>query len=744
MSASGADLTVRQVVALTSTIVLVTAPHALRLPWWLVLLSIMLIVWRVYLAHARLELPRRAAIAALVIVTTGVIILHYGTLVDRDAGVALLVTMVALKLLETSTRRDAMLLAFLCLFLVVTGFLYSQSVPTALYMTFCVWIIVAGMIAFQHAERSAGGPRDLKLAGVMLAQSVPLMLVLFVLFPRVHGPLWGSAADMHRTSTGLSETMSPGSFSNLTLSDAVAFRASFRSRIPELKSMYWRGPVLTDYDGTTWRAAPFGARATSPDTTTPAVEYTVTVEPHGKPWLFALDLPGEVPPHSIATHDMQIVSTQPVNARVRYGMISFPESGYGRNERTPVLQRALRLPPGLNPKTVALARELRARHAEDRTVMQAILAMFGEQGFVYTLTPPLLGQHGADEFLFDTRSGFCEHYASAFAVLMRAAGIPARIVTGYLGGEINPIGDYLIVRQADAHAWTEVWLQGEGWVRVDPTAAVAPGRAGQGASAVVAAVSALGRFIRGDLPLLRHLRFTWDSVANGWNEWVLEYTFDRQRSLLTHAGFHGATWRTLASALFIATMLVVLALALTTLQRLRVRVRDPLQFAYVEFCRKLTRAGLARERNEGPIDYAERVSRARPDLDIPVRRFLVLYAELRYGTRPDAAAGQHAPDARARVQSANAEGAVVRYSNGSAARVGRVMIRGAPAPLTPPAGASSDRPASRSGGSRSGASPDRHRSCPSPRSSDLSSRSGLPSPQARCCARTRSGTCCCA
>ncbi len=638
MKTAGNELSMRQLAALAGTVVLVAAPHALRLPALLTLLAGLLLLWRLYLARGRLVLPHRAMIAALVVVASGAIVLNYGTLLDRDAGVALLVSMLALKLLETATRRDAMLVSFLCFFVVVTTFLYSQSIPTALYMTACVWIIVVMLIDLQHTRDAASGPRDLKLAGVMLAQSLPVMLVLFMLFPRVQGPLWARAADTPRAVTGLSETMSPGSLSGLVASDAVALRASFKSGTPELRSMYWRGPVLTDYDGTTWRKGLIEAGMPKPDSTASAVEYTVTVEPHGKPWLFAIDLPGRTPPHSLGTRDMQILSAQPVTARVRYDMVSFVDRAYGLIESTSVLQRASRLPPGLNPKTVAFARQLRDRHPEDRTLMHAVLAMFNQQGFVYTVSPPLLGQHGVDEFLFDTRSGFCEHYASAFAVLMRAAGIPARIVTGYLGGEVNPIGDYLIVRQSDAHAWAEVWLEREGWVRVDPTAAVAPARVAQGASAAANATSPFGFLLRGDLPLLRHLRFAWDSTTNGWNEWVLGYASERQRSLLTRVGFGDADWRTLAAVLFVATTLVVLALALAILQRLRLRVRDPLQLAYGRFCRKLVREGLPRAPHEGPLDYAERVVRARPELDVAVRRFLLLYASVRYGRGPDAAA----------------------------------------------------------------------------------------------------------
>src|SRR6185503_20177467 len=229
------------------------------------------------------------------------------------------------------------------------------------------------------------------------------------------------------------------------------------------------------------------------------------------------------------------------------------------------------------------ARELRARYKDDRALMQAVLTRFNTDGFSYTLSPPLLGEHAVDEFLFKTRSGFCEHYSSAFAVLMRAAGIPARVVTGYLGGELNPIGDYLIVRQADAHAWNEIWLPDAGWVRVDPTAAVSPARIERGIGAAVAGAAALPLFMQGGMPFLRELRLSWDSLANSWNQWVLGYTPERQRALLTRVGLDDATWRTLAALLLTVTGAIVLVLAFFTLRRLRVRVRDPVKLAYLAF-----------------------------------------------------------------------------------------------------------------------------------------------------------------
>lgn len=623
-------LKVRDALWLTASLALVAAPHAERLPWWVTLLAGTLIVWRVYLARAQLRLPHRFFLMLVVTTVTAGVYLHYGTIFGRDAGVALLVVMLALKLLEMRTSRDAMLLIFLSYFLVITNFLYSQTIPTALYMLACLWFITAGMIGINYANPPRGVKHQLRTSGVLLAQSVPLMLVLFVLFPRVQGPLWGMPADMQRGSTGLSDTMAPGSLSNLTLSEAVAFRASFSSPTPELRRLYWRGPVLWDYDGRTWRAPPLVYTRPTYDTFYDPVMYTVTVEPHGKAWLFALDLPGLLPPRSVTTSDFQIISLRPVTTRTRYEMTSFLDYRYGVGEDKDTLERALQLPVGFNPRTLALAQELKRKHGSDRAVMDAVFRMFNRDGFSYTLSPPLLGRHSIDEFLFETRSGFCEHYSSAFAVVMRAAGIPARVVTGYLGGEPNPIGNYLIVRQADAHAWAEVWLPGDGWVRVDPTAAVSPARIEQGISAMGAG-NTLPLFMRSDYPLLRQFRLTWDSMANSWNQWVLGYTPERQFALLTRVGLDDATWRTLAALMLGTAGVIVSILAVITLRRLRVRVRDPVKLAYIAFCDKLRVRGLARHNAEGPLSYAERVIEARPDLETVVRSFMRLYVSLRYG-----------------------------------------------------------------------------------------------------------------
>jgi len=632
------QLGLRETAVLMLALLLVSAPHASRLPWWVSILAAMLAGWRLYLARMQFSLPRKPLLLLIVAGVTAGVYLHFRTIFGRDAGVALLIVMLALKLLETRSQRDAMLLIFLGYFLVITNFLYSQTIPTALYMLCCVWIITATMIGLhsRKPERGGYGP-PLRLSGLLLLQSAPLMLVLFIFFPRVQGPLWGMPADAYSGLTGLSDTMTPGSLSNLILSDAVALRANFTSRVPLPNNLYWRGPVMWDFDGRTWTAPRFfyGGEPRYQTSGEP-VNYAVTVEPHNKRWLFAIDLPARVPPQSAATHDFQLLTNRPLTARMRYDMVSYLEYSLGVDDGPMLLRRALQLPPGFNPRTLALARELRAKHTDDRALIKAVLERFRNENYSYTVTPPLLGTHSVDEFLFDTCSGFCEHYASAFAFLMRAAEIPTRIVTGYLGGEVNPVGGYLIVRQADAHAWTEVWLHDVGWMRIDPTAAVSPARVERGIAAAVPLTDPLPLSMRGDYPLLRQLRLTWDSMANSWNQLVLGYNPERQRQLMSRVGIDDATWRSLAFVLIITTTLICLLLLLLTLRRLRLRSADPVQLAYRKFCDKLKRRGLVRDHAEGPAAYARRVSAARPDLATAVAAISGLYIDLRYRESPTA------------------------------------------------------------------------------------------------------------
>ncbi len=626
----------RHVVYLLLSLTMVAAPHAYYLPWWAIALASTLIAWRAYLGYVRLAMPNRWLLFLIAAGATLGIFISYRTIFGRDAGVALLVIMLGLKFLETRTLRDAVLLIFLGYFLVITNFLRDQTIPTAIYMLACTLVITATMISLNYARTEPPFRVQLRQAGVLLAQSVPLMLVLFLLFPRVPGPLWGMPQDAFSGVSGLSDTMTPGSLSSLILSDEVAFRVKFESEIPRLRHLYWRGPVMWEYDGRTWKASRFFYNVPKVEVSGEAVEYEITLEAHNKRWLFALDVPGKVPPLAFMGGDFQLFSSEPVSKRTRYGMRSYLNATYGQAENRLAIRRALELPAGFNPRALSLARSLREKHSDDLALVQEVLQMFRGQDFFYTLEPPLLGDHPVDEFLFKTRAGFCEHYASAFAVLMRGAGIPARIVTGYQGGQINDFGNYLIVRQADAHAWTEVWLKDRGWVRIDPTSAVSPLRVESGISAAVPRSDTLPMMVRGDLEWLLQLRLSWDFMANSWNQWVLGYTPERQMWLLSRVGIDNATWQKLTTMLFLLGGLIVVVFVTLALRQLKGRVRDPVKAAYLRFCDKLRRKGLPRGPTEGPVDYARRVETARPDLTPAVASITRLYIALRYGAESGA------------------------------------------------------------------------------------------------------------
>lgn len=627
----------RHVRWLLVSLLLVAAPHAHHMPGWTIALTATLLAWRAYVGFARLALPNRWLLLLIALGAAIGVFVNFRTIFGRDAGVTLLVIMLGLKLLETRTQRDAMLLSFLSYFLVITNFLYSQTIATGVYMLACTVFITASMVSLNYAGTEPPFRVQLRTAGMLLAQSVPLMLVLFLLFPRVPGPLWGLPRDAFAGVSGLSDTMSPGSLSSLVLSDAVAFRVRFESQFPRAKDLYWRGPLMWDFDGRTWSTQSFVYTAPGIKAAGDSVSYEVTLEPHNRRWLFALDLPAVAPPRSIVTTDYQLYSVQPVNSRLRYNMASFLNARFGEVENRVSLNRALQIPPQSNPRAQELGRALRQKHADDEAIIAEMLATF-RRNFVYTLEPPRLGLHPVDEFLFSTRSGFCEHYASAFAVVMRAAGVPTRIVTGYQGGEVNALGNYLIVRQADAHAWTEVWLKGRGWVRVDPTFAVAPVRVDTGISAAVPRTDPLPLMVRAPSELLRQMRHTWDYMANAWNQWVLGYTPERQRSLLANAGVDDATWEKLTAILFVFAGIIVAMFTALALRQLQTRVRDPVRIAYLRFCEKLRRQGLAREAAEGPVDYARRVERLRPELTSAVEAITRLYVALRYGAESSAAA----------------------------------------------------------------------------------------------------------
>ncbi len=628
----GTQLQLRHLFWLLAGLALVAAPHSPRLPWWLNLIALILIAWRVYLGLSERALPKKWLLALFVVGGLFGVYFTYRTIFGRDSGVALLVLFLSLKLLELNNERDAMVLVLLTYFLALTNFFYSQTLPTAGLMLVSVLVNTASLVHFAAPGRALRA--NLKTAGVLLAQAAPVMLILFFLFPRVQGPLWGLPQDAYSGVTGLSDSMSPGLISRLSQSDAIAFRVKFQKDAPPMRQLYWRGPVFWHFDGRTWRPGefrPFGQLKF--EASGAPYDYEVTLEPHNHNWLFALELAAKLPPDANVTSDYMLISRTPVRARMRYDMRSYTSFAIRGADEADEIRRGLQLPRGFNPKARELAQSWAASINSDAAIAQKALSYFREQGFVYTLEPPLLGRDSVDEFLFGSKQGFCEHYASSFAFLLRAAGVPARVVTGYQGGDINPVDGYMIVRQSDAHAWAEVWLNGRGWVRFDPTAAASPVRVESGVAAAVPATDPLPLMARTTLIWLRGVRYNLDALANKWNQLVLSYNPERQREFLARVGMSEPSWESMAMTLFWGVG-GVLALLTAWLLR-RIRTTDPVQRLWLRFCAKLGKKGSPRSAHEGPADFVARTAERYPGEAERIRAIGERYIALRYGELAD-------------------------------------------------------------------------------------------------------------
>ena len=611
---------------------LVIAPHLQRLPWWLNLIALILPAWRIYLALGERALPNKWLLTVFVFGGLFGIYLTYRTIFGRDSGVALLVLFLSLKLLELRTDRDAMVLVLLTYFLALTNFFYSQTLPTAGLMLASVLVNTASLVHIAAPARALVA--NLKTGGVLLAQAMPVMLILFFLFPRVQGPLWGLPQDAYSGVTGLSDSMSPGLISRLSQSDAIAFRVKFQKAVPARRQLYWRGPVFWHFDGRTWRPGefrPFGRLDF--DASGEPYDYEVTLEPHNHNWLFALEQAAKLPPGANVTTDNMLISRLPVRARVRYDMRSYTSLGARGGDESDEVRRGLQLPRGFNPKARELAQSWAQSARSDADIAQKAFGYFREQGFLYTLEPPLLGRDSVDEFLFDTKQGFCEHYASSFAFLLRAAGVPARVVTGYQGGDINPVDEYMIVRQSDAHAWVEAWLKGSGWVRFDPTAAASPVRLESGVAAAVPATDPLPLLARTSMLWLIEVRYNWEALANKWNQLVLGYNPERQREFLTRVGMSEPSWENMALTLFWGVGGLLGLLTAWLLRRMR--TLDPVQRLWLRFCARLAKKGSPRAAHEGPADFVERTAARHPGEAERIRAIGARYIALRYGELAD-------------------------------------------------------------------------------------------------------------
>lgn len=625
---------------------LVVLPHGLHLPWPVSLFFLITLLWRWSGVYRQARAPRRRWL--LLLTLTGILLVYsqHHTLIGRDAGVSLLVVMLGLKLLELRQPRDVYILVFIGYFVVVTQFLFSQSFLLTLYLLGLVISLTALLLEINRARPAPSLFEPLRRSLFIGLQALPIALILFLLFPRLSQPLWQFASDDGSGISGLDDRVSPGSISRLIRSSAVAFRVQFEDQAPPPERRYWRGLVLRDTDGYSWYNRPTTPPLQSPPglvSQAAAVRYQVFLEPHYRHWLFALDLPARAPANARLDQGFQLVSSSPVERPLQYRLLSYTRYRTQRPGATE-LQRALRLPANLTRRERQLVARWRARASDDQELVGLALDYFHNQPFIYTLTPPSYPINPSDQFLFEGREGFCEHYASSFALLMRLAGIPSRLVVGYQGGELNPLGDYYILRQSDAHAWSEVYLAGQGWVRVDPTAAVAPERIRHGIQPEFDRPGAPVNFRLDDGGLVgslaHRLRLILDAANIGWRQWVLGYSQQRQSNLLHNLGLdfrHAWQWTLLLFSLIgLALLLLMLRIGLQGRQRLEPEVRS-----YRRLCRKLARIGLERAPSEGPLDYARRIASRRPDLADQVERMTAIYIRLRYArSAPPRALGE--------------------------------------------------------------------------------------------------------
>lgn len=613
-------------------------PYATRMPWWASAVVVTLLAYRTALALGRtppLSPSFQTMLLAATALSTGAgLWQHFGSLAGRDGGGAILVVLLGLKALETRTRRDLYILGLLGFFVTITHFFFVQDTLTAVYAVASM-AALCGAIALTErpslwpqrlpgeAPRLGVNAAVLRSAGKLLLQALPLAIALFILFPRPNSPLWQMPVSGKGTSTsGLTDTVDPGAISNLASSDEVAFRAQFEGATPASSALYWRGPVLEQFDGRAWKIGPSLRGISQVTISGPMYNYTLTAEATNQPWVLALDVPTKLADGTRITRGMQLIKPSKIGTRTLFKLTAALNYHYGLNEDPRWLNYDLLLPSG-NPRVRELAQGWQNLAPIDR--VRAGLNVFRKGGFVYTLQPPLLpAMDGLDYFVFQSKRGFCEHYASAFAFMMRAAGVPARVVTGYQGAESN--GNYLIVRQANAHAWTEVWIEGQGWLRVDPTATVSPERIQQGTSSLQDAPGLAG----GDNAPFKALQLRLDSLQNLWNTWVIGYDGAQQQLLFKKLGL--GDFGSLKLTLFGMALLLLAALPLLLRRRPK---PEPLVAAYDLLSRRLK---LPREPQETGEQYLSRAAEKYPQQAPEIAALVQRYQVLRYGPTPSSEA----------------------------------------------------------------------------------------------------------
>jgi len=631
------EVSSRQLSWLIASILLTGAPHLLHVHPWVPVVVVTILLWRIIAASRRRSLPSAWLRVSLTLLGFGGVLLSYRQVSGLSAGTALLLIMAAMKLLETRGHRDRAIVIFICYFLLFATFLREQAIWSAAYLVIGILVTTSALIQTARIGSVVSAPAAMALATRLVLQSLPIALLLFSLFPRIPGPFWSLPRTENQAISGLSGELNPGDISELALSDKVAFRVHFDTKPPGTSALYWRGPVMDLFDGRKWKQSKMRQSGTFnlPNRSGPMINYEVILEPHGQHWLLALETPVTWDANGARLSATgQLLQNTPVDRRMSYRSTSSLGTSHRQEANPTVLDQNRALPVQSNPRSIAFARQLRAKVTNDAEYLQILLQYFSTEPFYYTLRPPSLGDDPIDEFLFDTRRGFCGHYASAFTLLARAGGIPTRVVTGYQGAEQNPVGDYWIVRQSDAHAWTEAWI-GNRWVRFDPTAMVAPDRIEYGFNAAMERRNEVSGDLLANSELLEGLMMGWDAFSTGWNRWVLSFGPETQATMMSFIGIRHPTVEHLViiMALSVTGLLIVIGLV----QRYRARPRlDDLLTAYNRLCQRTGKVMRVRRPTEGPHEYLAAMCRQRPDLAGELRTLFDMYVRLRYDGNNDA------------------------------------------------------------------------------------------------------------
>ena len=580
----------------------------------------------------------------LAAVTLAAIFSSYGSLKGVAPGVSLLVVLMSLKILEAHTAREFQVMVMMAWMLCLCGFFLSQDFAIALCLLTAFALLLVALIQFHRGSSPGAFWPPLGATCKLLAQAAPLVLLLFLLFPRINVGFRFDIRDLHSAASGFSDRLSPGSIASLANSSDIAFRAEFPDRKTRPPGpMYWRGIVMWHCAGMEWRASYAPVPISDSSTQSPggkAIRQRITIAPHGARWMFALDRPVEVPPGAMLARGNYLWSVQPIRKARRYEIVSSLEV-IGKELQPRERKEALQLPASITPAVRELAQSWIAQNSSPRAIVNSALQFFRTQRFRYSLSPGEYRKNDLDEFLFHRRVGFCEHYAASFATLMRLAGIPARVVVGYLGGEYNDLGRFFLVRQADTHAWCEVWLPDSGWTRADPTSAVAPGRAsldlnsflerrtasGEMGTRRSAFVTELTRSV-----IFTNVRLVWETVSYEWDTRLLGFDADVQEALLASAGFANR------GSFFLIAEILVVAVALLVIyagwMQLWTRARaDRVKALYERFCRKAARLGARRDAWEGPSDFSRRAAQLLPMESERIRQISNTYIALRYSPK---------------------------------------------------------------------------------------------------------------